>query len=189
MKKVDRTIFLFVGKTNTGKDTIANELVNRFGYKLLRSYTTRPKRINETNEHIFISDDEIKNYTEKMVAYTKIGEYKYFATIDQLEESDIYIIDPNGVLDLKLTMGLNFPDKNFKFITIFINTPNDYIRKQRSEKRGDDNKVYLKRCQDEEEQFQDFLINCDFDYAVLNDDLDTTVNILKEIMWWENEDG
>ena len=52
------------------------------------SYTTRPMRPNEQNgvEHLFISDSEALEIlnNENIVAYTRIGEYKYFVTLDQL---------------------------------------------------------------------------------------------------------
>ena len=36
-----------IGKTASGKDTIAKELVNKYGYKRIVTYTTRPIRDGE----------------------------------------------------------------------------------------------------------------------------------------------
>ena len=37
-------LFLIVGASGSGKTTIANTLEERYGYKQIQSYTTRPKR-------------------------------------------------------------------------------------------------------------------------------------------------
>ena len=74
------------------------------GYKKLKSYTTRPKRVNEGDTHVFIDESEVPKYVDQMVAHTKIGEYHYFATSEQLQENDIYIIDPNGVAFMEFAL-------------------------------------------------------------------------------------
>ena len=92
-----KTVFLIVGETSSGKDTFVQKICAEHGYSQLISYATRPRRDGEGDTHIFISDDEAKQFVDKMIAYTRIGEYQYFATIPQLYESDFYVIDPQGV--------------------------------------------------------------------------------------------
>ena len=76
-----KQIFCFVGETNSGKDTIVNkicEMDKRFSTVV--SYTSRPKRDNETDgvEHHFVDSDTIKdimtNRPDDVVAYTKISQ-------------------------------------------------------------------------------------------------------------------
>ena len=64
-------IYLIVGRTASGKDSLARAVAKKHNLKILSSYTTRPKRPNETNEHIFISPEEVDNYVNDFIAYTK----------------------------------------------------------------------------------------------------------------------
>ena len=72
-----KTLILLVGQSSSGKDSIAS-LLEKDGYKILKSYTTRPKRIGEGNTHIFIKPKDVYQYKNDFVAYTKIGDYEYF---------------------------------------------------------------------------------------------------------------
>ena len=126
-----KTIFLIVGQTASGKDSLINAMCNIekppkqdvFGdfwrqgnYKQLISYATRPRRENEGDTHIFIQPSEVEQYKDQIVAYTKIGDYEYFATKDQLKECDFYIIDYLGIKNLR-SQNLN---DEFRFVTIYI---------------------------------------------------------------------
>ncbi|MBQ0089751.1 MAG: AAA family ATPase [Prevotellaceae bacterium] len=87
---------LLMGKSGSGKTTIANELYNRYGLSSIESYTTRPPRYKGESGHTFISDEEFDEL-EDMVAYTDFNGYRYCATSEQVEDNHIYIIDPAGV--------------------------------------------------------------------------------------------
>lgn len=64
--------------------------------KILQSYTTRPKRTSNETGHTFVSDEEFNNL-ENICAYGEFGGYKYCATKEQVDNSDIYVIDAQGV--------------------------------------------------------------------------------------------
>lgn len=80
-------IFCLMGKSSSGKDTIFKEINNDkdLDLKPIISYTTRPKRINETNgvEYFFINKDELKEFErqnkviEKRVYHTVHGDWFY----------------------------------------------------------------------------------------------------------------
>lgn len=169
-----KTVLLLVGSSASGKDTIAHKLVE-CGYRQLLSYTTRPQRINEKNTHIFITDDEVDQYKNDMIAYTQIGKFQYFATKQQLLNSDLYVIDPIGVKYLKQIV------KDIKFVTIHISLPEN-IRFERALKRGDKKGDIIKRFIDEDNRFKEFVTNGEYDYSITNYNLDKTVNIIKNIM-------
>ncbi len=90
-----QNIYLVVGRSGSGKDTVVDYLCNRYGYKRIISYTTRPRR-NEQDKHIFVSDTEFDRL-QNIVAFTDYGGHRYCATAEQVEEADLYIIDPAGV--------------------------------------------------------------------------------------------
>ena len=147
-------IYLIVGRTGSGKDYLANKLVEK-GLKAVKSYATRPPRFEGEDSHIFISKDEAATYTDK-VATTQIGEFEYFATVKQVNESDIYIIDPKGLYELTD----NMPDETF--VVIYVFAEDDAQRKLRALKRVahkdkiKEEEVFNKRNAAEDDQFTDF---------------------------------
>ena len=92
-------IFLLIGESGSGKTTIANFLETK-GYKVLNSYTTRPKRTQNEKGHIFVKESNMPSQ-EEMVAYTYYNGNHYWATKDQIDENDIYVIDKRGIDTLK----------------------------------------------------------------------------------------
>lgn len=89
-------LYLFVGRSASGKTTVAEALESRYGLKTLQSYTTRPKRYEDETGHTFIYDEEF-NRLEDIVAYTEYNGYRYCCTKDQIDNSSIYVIDVPGV--------------------------------------------------------------------------------------------
>lgn len=94
-------VFCIIGRTASGKSSIVQQISKMFNLKILKSYTTRDKRNEKDNDHIFIKQNEVEQYVDDMVAYTKRIGYCSFATSNQLFENDFYIINPQGYYDLK----------------------------------------------------------------------------------------
>ena len=100
-------IIALIGPSGSGKTTVATILKERFGLNCVESYTTRPKRSEDEGGHIFITEDEFKARYPKgaddpeIVAYTYYNGNHYFATHSQVNECEVYIIDPAGVHTLK----------------------------------------------------------------------------------------
>lgn len=167
-------IILIVGQSASGKDRLCSKL-EEDGYKILKSYTTRPKREGETDTHIFISPDEVKQYKNRIIAYTKIGTFEYFATHDQLYKNQIYIIDPKGITYFKERV------KDVQPVIIFINV-DEQTRIKRARKRGDSENIRQQRFIDERDQFEEFKKHANFDYSICNYDFDKAYKILKFIV-------
>ena len=174
-------IFCIVGESASGKDSLVNKLCEETGMSQLISYATRPRRDGEGDTHIFITEDDVRNYVDKMIAYTKIGEFEYFATIPQLYESDLYVIDPNGVDYMKNIAKYKGID-DICFVTIYINTPASLRTERAINNRNDDFETYYKRVLNEHDQFTSFKASAKFDYAVLNEDFDKAYSVLKHII-------
>ena len=178
MNNTEHVLICLMGKTASGKDTLANRLCERAGLRQIISYTTRERRENEGDTHIFISDAEYQTIEDsgQIAAFTKIGPYKYCCTIDQLYENDIYVVDPIGVQHLR---ELNLP--NLKLVTVYVNVPDD-VRKDRAlNKRGDNRLAFVKRDIAEKEQFRTMLRNADFDYAISNIEWPKAYSCLRHI--------
>lgn len=160
------TVYCVLGRTGSGKSTVTKEATNKLNMKVLKSYTTRQRRENETDEncdHTFISPDEVEKYRNDMIAYTDRVGYCSFATKQQLLDNDFYIINPTGYYELKLKTK----NMDIELVTIMVNVPYNDLR-QRARKRGDYDAWqanYIK----ESEEFSNFEKSNLIDYFVLND--------------------
>ena len=187
----EHTLLCILGKTASGKDFLANKLCERTGLKQLISYTTRERRANEGDTHIFITDAEYQKLQDEghIAAFTQIGQYKYCCTIEQLYEADVYIIDYQGLKHLR---DLNLP--NLRFVTVFINVPDDVRESRALNKRKDDKNKFRTRSFAEREQFREMLKNADFDYSVNNIEWSKAYSVLKWIatvegIWKNNKEN
>ena len=97
-------LYLFVGKSASGKSTIANMLEEQYGHKQVWSYTTRPRRCEDEKYHIFINDEEFDQLDE-LAAYTEYNGFRYGTTWEQLGKCSIYVIDVPGIEALLQNMG------------------------------------------------------------------------------------
>lgn len=98
-----RYLYLIIGRSGSGKTELTEALAERIGAKLVRSYTTRQKRDpNETN-HIFAEKTDYFKAKKQglVVAETFFSGNFYWAQTDQLENSDIYVVDPKGEQDVR----------------------------------------------------------------------------------------
>lgn len=173
----EHVLMCVMAESAAGKDRLVNELCNRNNLTQLISYTTRVKRTNEGDTHIFVDEETYQQMKDdnNIAAYTYINGNHYWSTINQLYESDFYVIDPRGIESLK---ALNFP--NLHLVTVYINVPED-VRKERAKLRGDDMNVYRNRCLSEREQFRDMKKNMNVDYVVPNVDFAKSYSVLKWI--------
>lgn len=180
-----KNIYLIVGESGSGKTTITEQLFN-YGYKTIQSYTTRKPRYEGETGHTFINVDEIPDKGE-MVAYTFYNDNHYFATQEQVENNDLYVIDPAGITYFKEHY------KGNKGIRIIYVTVPENVRRDRMIKRENPQNDYeyaevLSRANSricvDKQVFKDF----EYDFKIQNDELhETTYRIHKYIMDCEQE--
>lgn len=191
MQNKEHVLLCLLGKTASGKDFLVNKLCERAGLKQLVSYTTRERRINEGDTHIFITDEQYQQLQDEgqIAAFTQIGQYKYCCTIDQLYENDVYVIDYRGLKHLR---ELNLPE--LRLVTVFINVPDDVREYRALNQRKDDKVKFRARSFAEREQFREMLNNADFDYSVSNIEWPKAYSVLRHIsdiegVWKNHKDG
>lgn len=142
----DKYIVLIVGESGSGKSTICDELTKRYGLKQVKSYTTRPRRSEDEDGHTFISDEEFDKL-ENICAYTYFDDHRYCATREQIDNSDLYIIDPYGVRYFMETYdGRKIP------MVVYIHA-DKRIRRKRMGKRGDKEYKIRQRLENDESAF------------------------------------
>lgn len=148
----DNVLVLLVGKSGAGKTTLENRLVKNFGFRGTKSYTTRPRRFEGEDSHIFISEEEF-NALENKVAYTEFNGYKYCATKEQLDNASVYVVDPDGVE----TLMKNY-DRNFFIVFLDVNKQ---LCEKRMKERGDDSSAIKTRLDSDEKTFEPFKAKAD----------------------------
>lgn len=152
-------IYLIAGRSGAGKDYLVSKMIELSkemtgkAFAMVKSYTTRPPRYENEDTHIFIAKEDVDKYPNK-VATTKIGEYEYFATAEQVNNSEIYVIDPKGIDEL-IT---NMPDTEFQIV--YVQADEDINRRINAVKRADDKireeEIFAARDAAENEQFTEF---------------------------------
>lgn len=91
-----KPLFCMVGKSASGKTTIADILEKSGKYRQTQSYTTRSPRYENEIGHIFVTNEEFDKL-ENIVAYTEYNGFRYAATAEQVNSVDIYVVDVPGV--------------------------------------------------------------------------------------------
>lgn len=93
-------IIAIVGDSGSGKTYMAEFLQNQLNVPTIVSYTTRPKRTEETDgvEHYFIYASQVPDKKD-MLAYTRFGGHEYFALHKQVPGKGVcsYVIDEKGL--------------------------------------------------------------------------------------------
>ncbi|MGR6760345.1 AAA family ATPase [Paenibacillus sp. T2-29] len=174
MKKV----FLLMGYSGSGKTEVAKALEGR-GYNILQSYTTRQPRHESEWGHIFttVENFEQLDMENRIVAHSYFDNNHYFSTKEQLLETDVYVIDPDGIKDLKKRV------LDIEFVTIYLKVDKQ-TRYKRMIKRGDDVDKRLKRIHQDGTKFR----KKRFDYQVINYELGKAVNVIDQIIKIERND-
>ncbi len=142
-----KNIYCIVGPSGCGKTTLTEALAEKYGYKVIESYTTRPPRYEGEKGHIFVSPEEFKALGE-MCAYTKFDGHEYGVTPDLIERNDLYVIDPAGIEYLRQKYN---GEKGVKVIG--ITAPVDILI-ERMIVRGDSEDKIIKRLANDAEAFK-----------------------------------
>ena len=174
-------IIVLVGKTASGKTTVANELCKNHRYKRIITYTTRPMRENEVQDvdYHFISDEQFN----KMVENNEFTEYKRYntahgvwsygsvITFEQELSDDCYVIilTPQGLRDLS--------KKTSRYIAFYLNVSLE-SQLERLKKRGDEEQQIIKRLQNDAKDFENVLDIVDYGFFT-----DSTFSSPQEIVY------
>lgn len=176
-------IYLLIGESGSGKSSIERKLVDDYGLKKVLSYTTRPVRDDDPNDiftHTFVTKKEFNNIKNR-IAYTKYDDNEYCATSEQLEEADIYVIDPAGIEYLEH----NYRGKK-GLIKIYIYCSLSERMKRLENRDGFD--AALNRIKTDIVEFRGVKDYCDYivknEGDLLDNTVDRVIEIIKECERW-----
>ena len=174
-------IIVIIGKSRSGKDTLARYLNELHHVEPIVSYATRPIRDNEKNgrEHWFISQEymNVLKQNSDMIAYTynaKTG-HEYGASLKDLKPDTwyTYILNPKGLYYLISNMS----DKVFLHV-VYVDCDERDLRK-RGKDRGESPEVFETRIESEREEFDYFSENYRY---LINGRIDTSIASFNEMV-------
>lgn len=166
-------IFCVMGKSSSGKDTIFKALRDdkTLMLKPIITYTTRPKRINETDgvEYYFVNEDVLEGYKRsgKIIeerVYNTINGKWYYSTIDdgqvELEKYNYILI---ATLESYQNLKKYFGDNNV--VAFYINVEDGErleraIRREKGQMNPNYNEVCRRFLADNEDFSEDKLKKC-----------------------------
>lgn len=184
-------LFLFVGRSASGKTTIAEMLTDKYGYNQVYSYTTRAPRSEDEIGHVFVNEEEFNNLGE-LAAYTFYNNHHYGTTFEQLANANIYVIDVPGIESL-----LAKYDKINRPICIIYFSSTVHTRIKRMIERGSSDVAIISRLlQDEEYDWYKKLDQLVWQYANIEqkdvklcriDANKTQIEVMEQILYHVNK--
>ena len=180
----DGAIIILSSPSGAGKTTLVKKLSLINNFEISISYTTRIPRLNEVNgsDYYFINSNDFDELIKKdeFLEYAKVFNNLYGTSkkkvINTLKKGKnvIFDIDWQGTKQIK--------DKNleFKLITFFILPPSKKTLINRlSERENNDKSVIDERMKKFDNDIKRWT---DYDFVVVNDNLEICFNEIKEII-------
>ena len=176
---------IFSAPSGAGKTTIVRRLLDEeFPLEFSISASTREKRGVEENgkDYYFLSVTEFKNKIEKdeFIEWEEVYEDHFYGTL-KAEIERIWKSDKAVIFDVDVVGGINLK-KHFgeDALSIFVMPPSIRALEERLKGRGTDNEERIEKRLAKAKQE---LITADqFDYVVLNDELEKAVGSAKLIV-------
>ena len=172
-------LIIISAPSGSGKSTIIGRIMQDESLRLAFSVsaTTRPRRGQEVHgvDYYYLTPEEFEQMIEKdeLVEYQEVYEGRYYGT-PKSEVERITAMGMNVVLDLDVLGGVNVKQMyGDRALSIFIQPPSVDVLRQRLIKRGTDSMEDIQNRVDKAEF--EISIGPQFDYTVINDDLDTAV--------------
>ena len=183
-KNGDSIMVILSSPSGAGKTTISKKLQQKYqNFKISVSHTTRTPRPNEVDgiDYFFVSHDEFKKLIEKNEFYEYAEIFgNYYGTskksvLDLLKNRNDILFD----IDWQGTQLLS-KHKELKLTKIFILPPNKEELKNRLIQRNQDKpEVVFERLKSYE---NDLVHQKDYDYVVINDNLEICFKKVEEII-------
>jgi|TARA_B110000971_G_C19842119_1_gene423042 guanylate kinase len=180
----DGIMVILSSPSGAGKTTLINLLSKQNNFEISISHTTRKSRPNEipNKDYYFINNDEFNRLinNQEFLEYAKVFN-NYYGTsrtpvIDKLNKGKNVLFD----IDWQGADQIKNKDLDYKLISFFILPPSKEILFERLSNRDMKDKLIVKERM---EQFErDVLHWINYDYVVINDNLDKCYSRIKNLV-------
>ncbi|MBQ8086655.1 MAG: guanylate kinase [Lachnospiraceae bacterium] len=179
-------LIVISGFSGVGKGTAVKKLVEKYGYSLSVSATTRAPRVGEVDgvDYHFKTVEEFQNLIDYN-GFIEWAQYveNYYGTPKKFVEDEL-AKGNNVILEIEVQGAMHIKEQYPDAVLIFITAPDADTLKERLEGRGtEDAKVIAKRLKRAYEEIDDMV---QYDYLVVNDDLDVCVDDIHSVICAES---
>ncbi len=185
------TMVILSSPSGAGKTSLVNLLSKQDNFKISISHTTRKPRYGEipNKDYYFVNDQEFKRLinNQEFIEYAKVFN-NYYGTsrtpvIDNLNKGKNVLFD----IDWQGADQIKNKKLDYKLITFFILPPSKEILFDRLSNRDMKDKLI---AEERMQQFErDVLHWINYDYVVINDDLEKCYLKIKNLINAEINDG
>jgi len=189
--KQDGVMVILSSPSGAGKTTLVKLLSKLDNFEISVSHTTRQPRPNEKpdKDYFFVNEDEFKRLinNEEFLEYAKVFNNFYGTTrtpvIDRLNKGKNVLFD----IDWQGADQIKNKKLDYKLITFFILPPSKEILFNRLSNRDMKDKLI---AEERMKQFgRDVLHWINYDYVVVNDDLDNCYSKINNLINAEIKNG
>ena len=187
----DGVMIVLSSPSGAGKTTLVKMLSKIDNYEISISHTTRQPRINEENnkDYYFVNEDEFKRLinNQEFLEYAKVFNNFYGTTrtpvIDRLNKGKNFLFD----IDWQGADQIKNKKLDYKLITFFILPPSKEVLFERLSNRDMKDKLI---AEERMKQFgRDVLHWINYDYVVINDDLENCYSKITNLINAEISNG
>ena len=190
-KEEDGIMIVLSSPSGAGKTTISKLLSKKKNYYISISHTTREPRANEVRDkdYYFVNNEKfqklIKN--EEFLEYAKVFNHLYGTTrtpvVEKLEKGKNVVFD----IDWQGADQIKNEKLNYKLITFFVLPPSRNVLFERLSNRDMKDKLIVDERM--KEFSRDVLHWINYDYVVINDDLDQCYTKINNLIEAEIKNG
>ena len=187
----DGVMIILSSPSGAGKTTLVKLLSEKNNFFISISHTTRKPRLNETNgkDYFFVTNQEFERLinNDEFLEYAKVFNNLYGTTrtpvIQNLEKNLNVIFD----IDWQGADQIKNKKLDYKLITFFILPPSKKILLERLSNRDMKDKLI---AEERMKKFdRDVLHWINYDYVVINDNLDDCFNKIQKLIDAEINNG
>lgn len=175
-------LIVITGPSGSGKSTLAKRMVGEIeNVEFSISHTTRQKRDAEIEgkDYHFVSEEEFKRMIQekKLVEWAVVHGNYYGTSKNELARVSKKV---DLLLDVDVQGAGQIREKHMESVFVFILPPLFPVLQKRLEKRGQDSLPAIqKRLEVAREDIKHYR---EFDYVVINDELDKAAEELKSVI-------
>jgi guanylate kinase len=187
-KQSSGKLFVFAAPSGAGKTTLVHAVVTKHPeLRFSISYTTRKPRRNEANgvDYLFVDEPEFMRLRDQgeLLEYAEVFDHYYATSRSQVEK---HLADHrNVILEIDWQGARQVRESMPECVSIFILPPSvEELERRLRDRRTDSPEVIERRLRD---ALSDMSHWDEFDYVIINDELDRAVTDLEAVLAGEGE--